>query len=110
MDAKQLSRRKQGGPSGPGWLPAERVDQIIWNVGRKHLQERRSARGGKSLHPQTATLKNHLRLVGNKHLHFFIQTSSYKTTCSEFRNTLRWDSRTVHGQRNKIVLLCSRAR
>src|ERR1041385_4576154 len=89
MDAKQLSRRKQGGPSGPGWLPAERVDQIIWNVGRKHLQERRSARGGKSLHPQTATLKNHLRLVGNKHLHFFIQTSSYKTTCSEFRNTLQ---------------------
>jgi hypothetical protein len=76
MDAQQLSRRKQGAPSRPGWLREERVDEIVWKVRREHLQQRRGARGRKSLHPQTATLKNHLRLsetnpsiFSKKHLH-----------------------------------------
>jgi hypothetical protein len=37
MDAKQLSRRKQGAPPRPGWLREERVDEIVWKVGREHL-------------------------------------------------------------------------
>jgi len=76
MDAKQLSGRKQRGPSGSGCLREERVDEIVWKVRREHLQQRRGARGRKSLHAQTATLKNHLRLsetntsiFSGKHLH-----------------------------------------
>src|SRR2546423_3261855 len=76
MDAKQLRSRKHGAPSGPGWLGEERVDEIVWKIRRQHLQQRRSARGRKLLHPQTAILKNHLRLsetntsfFSKKHLH-----------------------------------------
>ena len=92
MDAQQLSGRKQRAPSRPGWRREERVDQTIWNVGRERLQQRRSARGRESLHGLTGYPKKPAASVGNQPLHFFKETSSRKTTCSEFRNTLQRDS------------------